>query len=185
MKWVELSKTPRDMDFAKSMDVSARNIAAACGVPFPLISPAASTFSNMETAQEMLWENTVLPVLDKINNALGNWLAPQFKSDDVSLRANAESVPALEGKRQRKFNRMKEAVIVGLISRDEARREIGFDERGGLADELLVPSGQVPLESQGEVQDEAVAKALAETGYTEEEARQILRDEFNIVEIRK
>jgi HK97 family phage portal protein len=184
MKWQELSMNPKDMDFAISMDTAARNISAALGVPFPLVIPTTAKFANMGVAREMLWENTVLPLLDKITNALSGWLAPQFGDENLVLRFNAETVPALEGKRARKFDRMKEAVSIGLITRDEARREIGFDEVGGAAAQLYVPSTQVPLGSE-ETNAEEVEKALLETGYSKDEADKILENEFYLKAVKK
>lgn len=184
MKWLEFSKTPKDMDFSVSMDTAARNISSALGVPFPLVIPTAAKFANMDVAREMLWENTVLPLVEKFTNALSGWLSPQFNDENLVLRFNAETVPALEAKRARKFDRMKAAVEIGLITRDEARREIGFDEVGGAAAQLYIPSTQVPLQSDN-TEAEEVEKALLETGYSKDEADKILENEFYLKAVKK
>jgi HK97 family phage portal protein len=131
------SLSPTDMDFRESLNTASRNIAAVLGVPFALVIPDSATYSNMETARESLYENTVIPLLDKICKALSK--------DGTEIRQNLDGISALENRRERKFNRVINGVKSGILTINEGRAELGFEPVEGLADELLVPRGTVPL----------------------------------------
>ncbi|MHC2315159.1 HK97 family phage portal protein [Bradyrhizobium diazoefficiens] len=130
-KFTPLSHTPKDMDFEKSMGEAAKNVALVFGVPLPLVTMEASTFSNMDAAYERLWIDTVMPLLGSILGALTNFLMPLYGSGSSSveiLAYNADSVPALEPRRTRLFTRMQAAVVGSLITPNEARAEMGFED---------------------------------------------------------
>jgi phage portal protein BeeE len=61
--------TPKDMDFAAGKDDAARDICTAFGVPHVLIVPGQSTYNNIREAKLELWEDTILPLVDKAVDA--------------------------------------------------------------------------------------------------------------------
>ncbi len=124
LKFEQMSLTPKDMDFQQSMNVSARNIASAFGVPFALIIPEASTYNNIKEAKESLYENTVLPLFSQMLEELTRTLNNEFQ--DILIRPNLDSISALENRREKKFERMIKAVSAGILSPEEARVELGY-----------------------------------------------------------
>jgi hypothetical protein len=67
---------------------------------------------------------------------------------------------------------MVKGVNNGLVTIDEARSELGFEEFGGAASSLLVPSTVVPLEMVDmNVDQEEMAKSLKEAGYSDAEIK--------------
>ncbi|WP_407816938.1 hypothetical protein, partial [Staphylococcus aureus] len=84
--------------------------------------------------------DTVLPLLNVMIGKLSDFLTPLFYhgKENISLEYNADSVPALEAKRERMFTRMKNAVGGGLLTPNEARAEMGYDALDG-GDVLYVP----------------------------------------------
>lgn len=65
--WQEMSINPKDMDFIESKNSAAREIALAFGVPPQLLGiNGDNTYSNMQEARLALWEETLIPLLDKI-----------------------------------------------------------------------------------------------------------------------
>ena len=175
-KFTPLSHTPKDMDFSTGMTEAAKNIALVYGVPLPLVTTEAATFANMDAALERLWSDTVLPLLDEVVEALSDFLAPAF-GKDLKLTYNADSVPALEGKRARKFDRMVKGVAGGIITPDEARLELGFDEIGGKAAELFMPGSMKPIDEPDELPGE-LAKSLRAAGFSAAEVKAELEKEF-------
>jgi HK97 family phage portal protein len=119
-KFTALSHNPKDMDFEKNMSAAAKDIALALGVPLPLVTMEASTFSNMDAAQERLWMETVLPLLTVVIKKLSDFLMPLYNTGKsrTFLAFNADSVPALEPRRERLYKRMGTAVRDGLITVD-------------------------------------------------------------------
>lgn len=163
-KFTALSHNPKDMDFEKSMGLAAKDIALVYGVPLPLVTMEAATFSNMDAANESLWVDTVLPLLNNLTAALSRFLMPLYGLKGQIISYNADSVPALEGRRERLYKRMFEATgSKPLITQDEARAELGFEELGGEAAQLVQDKPEPDIE-----------KALKSCGYSDVEVKALL-----------
>ncbi len=179
-KFTPLSHNPKDMDFQNSMSDAAKNIGLVYGVPLPLLTMEASTFSNMDAAQERLWTDTVLPLLNQIIKKLGQFLVPLFENNgNAQLAYNSDSVPALEPKRERLFKRMKEAVGGCLLTPNEARAEMGYAEVEG-GDELMVPGTLKPLNAAEAAPAKELVKAMRASGYTAVEVAEALGDDYGV-----
>lgn len=125
-EWQALSQTARDMDFSNTMRETAKYVAAALGVPLPLIDNDASTFNNLEQAKERLYTDTVIPIMREVLASLNNWLLPRY-GDGLELRLDLDTIPALEALRERMFNRAVTAYREGLLTLQEARVLMGYE----------------------------------------------------------
>jgi len=128
VKWQEMGITPRDMDFGNSKDDAARDICTSYGVPHILIVPGASTYNNIREAKLELWEDTILPLLDKAFDGLNAWLVPQF-GEDLYLEPNLDEIPALEPRREAKRKSIIELYDKALIDNREARDALQYGDR--------------------------------------------------------
>jgi len=126
-EWVDVSHSPRDMDFLNTMKEAAKQIASAYGVPLPLIDNDASTFNNLEQAKERLYTDTVIPLLKEFLDDFGAWLLPRY-GKGYEFRLDLDTIPALEALRGRKFDRAIRAATANILTREEAREMIGFSE---------------------------------------------------------
>ena len=124
-EWVALSQSARDMDFLNTMQETAKYVASALGVPLPLIDNDASTFNNLEQAKERLYTDTVLPILGELIAGLNNWLLPKY-GEGLELRLDLDTIPALEGLRERMFQRAVLAYDKGVLTLQEARVLMGY-----------------------------------------------------------
>lgn len=124
--WQEMGISPRDMDFGAGKDDAARDICTAFGVPHILIVPGASTYNNVREAKLELYEDTILPLVDKAVDALDAWLTPQF-GDDLRLGVDLDEVPALEPRLESKRKSTIELFEKRLITRDEAREALQYE----------------------------------------------------------
>ncbi len=84
---------------------AAREIALAFGVPPMLLGiPGDNTYSNYQEANRAFWRQTVLPLLGRLAEALGHWLAPAFTEDGhgggLRLWFDADQVEALSSERE-------------------------------------------------------------------------------------
>lgn len=125
-EWVQMSQTARDMDFLSTMQETSKYVASAFGVPLPLIDNDASTFNNLEQAKERLYTDTVIPVLNELLSGLNRWLLPRF-GEGMEFRIDLDTIPALEGLRERMFNRAVTAYKEGLLTLQEARDLMGYE----------------------------------------------------------
>lgn len=128
VKWYEMAITPREMDFMKGKEDSARDICYGLGVPDILVVPGQSTYNNISEAKLDLWEQTILPLIGIGVGGLNNWLVPRF-GDDLLLYVDLDQVSSLEPRRTAKRKSVGELYRSGIIDADEAREELQYGKR--------------------------------------------------------
>ena len=122
LKWQAMSLTPADMDFVALKEGAARDIALAFGVPPVLVGlPGDATYANAREAGRALYRQTILPMADRILDALGRmlsgWLGP------VRLTVDTDQLSELAEDRARLW----EAVgTASFLSDAEKREMLGF-----------------------------------------------------------
>ncbi|MCF8462709.1 MAG: phage portal protein, partial [Rickettsiaceae bacterium] len=100
LEWQEMHISPKDMDFIESRNCAAREIALAFGVPPQLLGIAGdSTYSNMHEARLALWEETIIPLLNYIADALGNWFSYWYQCQ-ITLDFNRDAISTLTERRE-------------------------------------------------------------------------------------
>tara|TARA_R100001440_G_scaffold64218_2_gene84616 strand:+ start:2097 stop:4313 length:2217 start_codon:yes stop_codon:yes gene_type:complete len=146
--YVQMGLNPKDMDFLELMNMSAREIALCFGVPAQLVGIADQTYANVAEARLSLYEETIIPLLKRLESDLNEYLAPLYDGD-LSIRYDIDSIDALSEKRRQIFANVSQGVQQGILTRNEARERLGLEPIDG-GDSLLVPSNLFPL---GEVDD--------------------------------
>jgi HK97 family phage portal protein len=141
LDWKAMGLSPKEMDWIKGKDVSAREIALAYGVPAQLVGiPDSQTFANMREARLALWEDTVVPLLDRAIDTFNAWAMQWWP--ELRVRFDLDGVPALALRRERKAEGLERLVGAGILTRNEARAELGFgDIAGGDALAGAAPTG--------------------------------------------
>lgn len=159
VNWLEMGINPKDMDFMKGKDDAARDICDAFGVPHILIVPGAATYNNVREAKADLWQDTILPILDKTVDALNAWLAPQF-GDGLKLGIDLDDISALEYVRELRRTSIAALYKDGVLDDGEARTALGYGPR---------ESGAISLtqRSVGPLVAALVAGAQADTAMIE------------------
>lgn len=150
-QWVPMSLTPAELDFLKNRESMAREIALAFGFPPLLLGmPGDNTYANYAEARLALFEETILPLLDKILAMLNNWLVPLY-GENLMLKYDEDQIPALQEKRFRLYELMKD---VRFLTINEKRALMGYDER---------PDGEVYDDPKAE--QPSTEQALKAAGY--------------------
>ena len=68
--------------FLELKDSSARDIAIAFNIPPQLLGiNGDNTYSNMQEARFALWEENIIPLLDKLSDGLSNWFSYWFEEE--------------------------------------------------------------------------------------------------------
>ena len=163
----QLGLNPKDMDFLELLNLSAREIALCFGVPAQLIGiPDSQTYSNMETAKLALYEETVIPLLKRVESDLNEYLAPLYEGD-IRIQYDMDSIPAMVEKRKSIYENVVAGVQAGILTRNEARDRLGLEEISG-GDVLYIPSNLFPI-GEADTSSEDNAKPVtvdeAEKGY--------------------
>lgn len=126
LEWRDMSMSPRDMDFINAKHSAARDIALAFGVPPQMLGiPGDNTYSNMAEARLALWEQTILPLVDSVCDALNNWLSP-FYGKHVELAYDTDGVSALASRQEKVWERVNNATF---LSDEEKRELVGLAKR--------------------------------------------------------
>jgi HK97 family phage portal protein len=130
------------MDFRQMQfgDIDARDEARICqafDVPPILVGAKVgldrSTFSNYDEARKAFYEETIAPEWDFLESEVEQQLLTDFESLDdptvtvFALDFDVSQVKALQEDRTAKWDRARGAFDSNLITRDEAREEMGLD----------------------------------------------------------
>ncbi|MEE9160010.1 MAG: phage portal protein [Gammaproteobacteria bacterium] len=139
----EFGVSPKDMDFAKMLVLARSAVALQYGVPPVLITQEKATFSNMDTAREMLFDNAVSPSSRRLFSGIEAFLFPRFGLDvgRSSLTFDQLAVPSLRARRIRELNERRKANVETL---NELRASINREPIDG-GDEVFVPATMIPL----------------------------------------
>ena len=133
LDWRSMSYTPAELDFSRSRDVAAREIALAFGVPPMLLGiPGDNTYANYREANLVFWRQTVLPLVARTARALTNWLAPRF-GENLRLSYDSDAVDALALEREAVWDRLSNATF---LTTNERRAAAGYGAVEG-GDSLL------------------------------------------------
>ena len=123
LDWKPMGFSPSDMEFQKTKESAAREIATAFGVPPMLLGiPGDMTYANYQEANRAFYRLTVLPLVSKVSAAIGHWLAG-FAAEPVLLKPDLDQVPALAVERDQQWARVAAA---DFLTQDEKRSILGL-----------------------------------------------------------
>jgi len=106
LDWKPMGFSPSDMEFQKTKEAAAREIAIAFGVPPMLMGiPGDATYANYQEANRAFYRLTVLPLATKVMADLTHWIST-FAGETVELRPDLDQVPALASERDQQWARV-------------------------------------------------------------------------------
>ncbi|WP_372613338.1 phage portal protein [Aquicoccus sp.] len=123
LDWKPMGFSPSDMEFQKTKEAAAREIALAFGVPPMLLGiPGDATYANYQEANRAFYRLTVLPMAQRVAAALIAWLG-DFSGERLALKPDLDQVSALSAERDAQWRRVAEA---DFLSMAEKRRLLGL-----------------------------------------------------------
>jgi len=130
LDWKPMGFSPSDMEFQKTKEAAAREIALAFGVPPMLLGiPGDATYANYQEANRAFYRLTVLPLATRVVAALSDWLV-LHSGASAALKPDLDQVPALAAEREAQWNRVARA---DFMSEAEKRALLGLPARSDLA----------------------------------------------------
>ena len=142
--WKEMGLSPKDMDFLNLKHLSATEIAMCFGVPSQLVGvPDAQTYANVQEARLALYEETIIPLLRKVESDMNEWLIPMF-GENLAFEYDVDEIPALSERRRLIYANVSQAVAQGFLTRNEAREQLGYSPISG-ADGLYISATLFPI----------------------------------------
>ena len=112
LDWKPMGFSPSDMEFQKTKESAAREIAIAFGVPPMLMGiPGDATYANYQEANRAFFRLTVLPLVAKMTASVSHWLSG-FTGELVDLKPDLDQVPALAVERDQQWARVGAATFL-------------------------------------------------------------------------
>ncbi|MEO9651610.1 MAG: phage portal protein [Roseobacter sp.] len=123
LDWKPMGFSPSDMEFQKTKEAAAREIALAFGVPPMLLGiQGDATYSNYQEAHRAFYRLTVLPLATRVTAALAHWLV-QHTGEAIDIKPDLDQVPALATERDAQWNRVASA---DFLTQAEKRALLGL-----------------------------------------------------------
>jgi len=109
LDWKPMGFSPSDMEFQKTKESAAREIALAFGVPPMLLGiPGDATYANYQEANRAFYRLTVLPLAARVAARMAEWLS-RFTGEALELGPDLDRVPALAVERDAQWRRVASA----------------------------------------------------------------------------
>lgn len=109
LDWKPMGFSPSDMEFQKTKEAAAREVALAFGVPPMLLGiPGDATYANYQEANRAFFRLTVLPMATRVTARMSEWLQG-FSGEDLTLKPDLDQVPALSAERDAQWQRVQAA----------------------------------------------------------------------------
>ncbi|TCM86610.1 phage portal protein [Rhodovulum steppense] len=126
LDWKPMGFSPSDMEFHRTKEAAAREIATAFGVPPMMLGiPGDATYANYQEANRAFYRLTILPMVAKVAGAVAEFLS-RFAGETVSLKPDLDQVPALAAERDAQWLRIAGA---DFLTEDEKRALLGLPAR--------------------------------------------------------
>ncbi|QIE54514.1 phage portal protein [Pikeienuella piscinae] len=126
LDWKPMGFSPSDMEFLKTKEAAAREIALAFGVPPQLLGlPGDTAYSNYQEANRAFYRQTVLPLARRVGAALAGWLGWRW-GEILRLTPDLDAIPALQSERESQWRRIAAA---DFLDAAEKRKLLGLPPR--------------------------------------------------------
>ncbi len=123
LDWKPMGFSPSDMEFQKTKEAAAREIAIAFGVPPMLLGiPGDAAYANYQEANRAFYRLTVLPLATRVAASVSQWLR-RFDGEVAELKPDLDQVSALSGERDNQWKRVSNAAF---LSDAEKRSLLGL-----------------------------------------------------------
>lgn len=155
-----IQQTNRDMEFKDLQEAMLSRVSTVYRIPLALLLAQSMTLNNLETSMVQLFDNSVLPLTNKIYSELTRFVLSRYKdSENLEFRFNEQDIPAI---RSRMIATAKTLSEINVNTIDELRGMVGFEELPVGGDQVLKPSTLIPIGSTDDFDDddEAVKSRL-------------------------
>ncbi|MEM9197004.1 MAG: phage portal protein [Pseudomonadota bacterium] len=131
LDWKPMGFSPSDMEFHRTKEAAAREIALAFGVPPMILGlPGDNTYANYQEANRAFYRLTVLPLVNRLVASMSGWLS-RFWGVPLKIAPDLDAVPALSVERDALWKRISQADFLNDAEKRQllglARAEDGSD----------------------------------------------------------
>jgi hypothetical protein len=145
LSWVNFGLNASDVSLIEQYNASIKDLCNIYAVPVQLLNNTeSSTYNNMKEAKKALYQNAVIPELNKIRDELNRWLVPKF-GDKLFIDFDYSAIPELQEENEKVVDQLSKA---WWVTPNEKRRVMnyGVDENTAL-DSYYIPANLIPMEA--------------------------------------
>lgn len=195
MEFVGGGITPAQAQYLETRKLTREEVAAAFHIPLPMVGILDhATFSNIKEQHQNLYQDTLGPWLEMIQQEIGLQLVPDF-DDSGKVYVEFNLAEKMKGSFEEQASSLQTSVGAPWLTRNEARSRMNLPQVDG-GDDLVVPlnvltGGQasptdsapkaapVGDEAQREISKASKALAKAATAPQREKVAEVLRGFFD------
>lgn len=154
LKYIDMAKTNREMDYVKVIATSSEAIAQAFKVPLPLVATTAQTLDNFSQATLSFYDDAVFPTAEIVFQSIEKILGIE---EGFHLTFDKNEVPAI---RMRRLQEASTKHKIGAFSDNETRVDLAMEPYEG-GDTIFKPANFIPVGADdgalddGEIEGEA------------------------------
>lgn len=138
MKFISAAHSAKDLQYIEARKLSREEAAAAYFIPPPMVGILDhATFGNIEEQHKMLYQDTLGPILQEVQQEIALQILPDFDDAD-DLYNEFNMMEKLRGSFEEQASQMQSSVGAPFLTRNEARAKLNLPRIDG-ADELVVP----------------------------------------------
>ena len=159
LDFIKMGLSPQDMELLDLGVVSLRALCNAYHVDSSMFNdPANKTYNNRKEAQKAMWTDAILPEVYKTENAMNEWLVKpiaEFENRNLKLVPELSNIEPLQQDLELLADRLVKLRMAGIISGNDARREIGLDPiEDESMDSVYISANQMDITENEEVTNE-------------------------------
>lgn len=150
----EMMAPLKDLDWPGITALAETRICACFGVPPIVISLISGirhgTYSNYEQALRAFWQGVMPPLWTMVGDAFTRGLLQNEGDPDNRFHFDFSNIPQLQEDATQRSDRATKLLMGSVITRNEARGMVGFDElKTEVGDVLLVPASMIETPISG------------------------------------
>ncbi len=120
----QTSQAIKDMDYQNLKEMIDKKIFQCLNIPIAKMQANVMTYSNLDTAKYEFYDNAILPIFNTVASFLTNKILVEYKNPDLIFTCDKSAIEPLQA---RKITNVVDIYKNGLITRNEARTQIGYE----------------------------------------------------------
>lgn len=138
-----IEQSNKDMQSNESRKTAKDTIYQRYDIPQPLIDAKNQTYNNYQTALYSLYDNSVLPLCNKINRQLTTIFRNRgLLNDNEKIDYDISSIPALQIRRNEELKSLKQSAVLSI---NEMRAIAGYEGIDSGGDDIYIQNNSVPV----------------------------------------
>ena len=146
LSWVNFGLNASDVSLIQQYNASIKDLCNIYAVPVQLLNNTeSSTYNNMKEAKKALYQNCVIPELNKIRDELNRWLVPKF-GEKLFIDFDYSAIPELQEENEKVVDQLAKA---WWVTPNEKRSVMnyGVDNENIALDNYYIPANLIPIET--------------------------------------